>query len=269
MAIDPDIEDGPDPTVDPSADDDENNLALGDDDEEDEDEEETEPAKAKSKKNAKAPSVAEMRAQLEAANRRASSAAAALARERRIRKAAGLNSKGNKVTPGGAEQPKNGDDDLPEAAKARIAALEKELGDAKADVAKTKQQRMDAAIDEGLRKAGLLISTDDPDQARLVLKKARRLMDLDQVEIDEEGDVLGLDVEIDVLRTQFPTMFKPDVLDEDPQPRPAGAPPAPGTRRTSPDGGTRAPAAGGGQQTYSSTAEFLVSPAYKKRHAPR
>jgi minor structural protein GP20 len=69
--------------------------------------------------------------------------------------------------------------------------------------AKYRPQIMRTQVKAALAASGL-VDADKPE----VLKAAVRLVDLDDLDLDEDGDVVGLDEAVAALKTSFPAMFK-------------------------------------------------------------
>lgn len=69
--------------------------------------------------------------------------------------------------------------------------------------AKYRPQIMRTQVKAALASAGLV----DADKAE-VLKSAVRLVDLEDLDLDDDGDVVGLDEAVAELKTKFPAMFK-------------------------------------------------------------
>lgn len=282
-AFDPDLEDPPDgtdPATPDPAQDDEDDLELDLDDEDGDDQEE-DPKGASTKKDAK-PTVASLTAELEAAKKKAAQAtaaaqraAAAVARERKARKAGGVNRNGKQVTPTGAEKKGAGTATTaadpedrsawPEAARLAVERSEREAAEAQAKVDAATAARVTTAIEQGLLAAGLKIPKDaDAETRRKIIKRATRLMDTESIAPDDDGDIVGIEDEVEQVKLILPDLFgdppaspSPTTLNDPPKPKPkvnlnggAGA----GTQPRPP----KAPA---------TTAEFLLSAEYKNRRA--
>jgi hypothetical protein len=226
---------------------------------------------------AKQPSVAELQRQLTEANARAARAAAQAVRERRARKAAGVNSKGKSIAANGAETA---------AASATSAdpladlspELRKLVLDAQAsrDAAQEQLAQAQAAskqrtVEAGLREAGLKLPAD-ADAARIAMKKVLRLIEMDDIEIDADGDLLGLDEQISLVQDALPGLFAADTGDAAAVAAERAAANGNGAAtkkpRINPGAGGRTPAAGG-PKTYASTAEYLLSKEYGQRNQAR
>lgn len=211
------------------------------------------------------PTVAQLTAQLKAATdreKRANAAATAAAqraiKERKTRKAAGVDRNG-KVTAAGAETDPEDRSTWPEAARKAVEKSEREAAEAKERRDASTAKAVDRAIRDGLTKAGLVLP-EDADEARLTLKRVMRAMDTETITVDDDGDIVGVEDEIDAVRMALPNLFSDDitkvldakdVVDKKP--------------RVNPGGGTRTPAAGAGNKKMSA-AEYLVSDAYKNRN---
>jgi hypothetical protein len=77
---------------------------------------------------------------------------------------------------------------------------------AKAEREKWKPMVVRQAATSALSEAGLVLP-DDPDDRRRALKRALRLLDLGDVEVDDDGDVDGLDDAIADLKDDMPELF--------------------------------------------------------------
>jgi hypothetical protein len=105
-----------------------------------------------------------------------------------------------------AAEPKTGDDD----------AVVKAVEEARAEeAAKFKPIVVTKAARAALLEAGL--ATDTPSDK---VKKMLRLIDFDDIDFDEDGEVSGLEDQIDQIKTDFPELFrKPEPEKPEPKPR--------------------------------------------------
>lgn len=271
---DDELTQGPDVVEDGDADEDENGLAVDLDDDEDGDTVEEEGAKGKA---AKQPTVAQLQAQLAAATARAQSAARQVSRERQTRKAAGVNAKGKAVNGTGAEQPDPEDRSTwPEAARKAVEEAEARVAASQEAAEKTRTKAIDKAIKDGLIAAGLKLPEGTGEQAeekrRLTYKRVLRALDVDRIEMDADGDIVGVEDEIALVVDLFPGLFGEDAatlaaeraaVGEDLKDKPATKP------KVNPGGGAQRPAANAGKNQYPSTAAYLISREYANRNKNR
>jgi hypothetical protein len=209
--IDPDLEDEADGNVETSitgteVDDEEDDLDLTEDDEEEDEEDD---ASTKTTKTAK-PTVAGLQKQLDAAKAREAKAIAAAVRERKTRKAGGVNRNGKPVTPGGAEKKDDPEDrsTWPEAARKAVEKAEKDSADRQADIDAANAREVDSAIQNGLVAAGLKIPTGaDAEARRKLFKRVTRIMDTESIEKDGDGDIVGVEDEIEQVKLILPDLF--------------------------------------------------------------
>jgi hypothetical protein len=277
---DDDVTQGPDnPAAAASAtgpdDDEDMDLDLDDEDDEEEDGADTDPQTT----------IAQLQAQLDAANergRRAAAAAAAVRKKANLKTprgrtpaakaAATATAATTQATP--AEDPLAG---LTPELRAEVLAARKSAQDAEAKLQEReeaiRQRDLTYAVESALIAAGMkLPPAEDKDARRLALKKAYRLMDLDSIEIDEDGDIVGIDEEIELLQDLMPNLFGSDeeVLAREhaaagqANGTTAANGTAPRTRINVGAGGRRPAAATPKEKTYANTAEYLVSPEYRK-----
>lgn len=260
--FDDDVTQGPDK---PAADDEENGLAL-DAEEEDEEEEEGDDKKA-----GKQPTVAELQTQLTAARARATAAARQVSRERQTRKAGGVNAKGKAVNGKGAEEELDPQDrsSWPEAARKAVEAAEAKVTAAESAQEQTRAKAIDKAIKDGLIAAGLKLpegtGQEAEDKRRLAYKRVLRQLDIERIEVDADGDIVGVEDEIALVVDLFPGMFGEDAAKTAAE-RAAVEDGLKDKKPTvNPGGGPRKPA-GASDKGYASTAAFLVSPEYANRN---
>jgi len=105
-----------------------------------------------------------------------------------------------------AAEPKSGDDD------AVVRAVEAARAE---EAAKYKPIVVTKAARAALLEAGL--ATDTPSDK---VKKMLRLIDFDDIDFDEDGEVSGLEDQVDQIKTDFPELFrKPEPEKPEPKPR--------------------------------------------------
>lgn len=256
-AVDDDLTQGPDDpnaTVDPDAD----GLDL-DVDPDDEEDEEDDPAAAAE------PTAAQLKADLDRANAQLRKVAAAATL---VRRKAALKKDKTRTPPAAtkpAPAPAQTEEQLlaalPPELKREFLAARKAAEDAQAKLAEqeeaAKEKDLHAAVNAALLESGLRLPAD-ADEKRKTLKRIFRTLDLSGVEVDADGDLVGIEDEIDIIKDLMPTLFAPAV---DPAANGAPKPKA----RINPGGGRQQPS-GAGEKTYANTAEFLVSSEYKRRN---
>jgi hypothetical protein len=228
-------------------------------DSEDEDaEDEGDKPKPKAKAATAEPqTVAELTTLLKAANARATQASRAAARERKTRAAAGVDKNGKK-TADKAVDPEDRSQ-WPEAARKHVEKLEAEATATIEQRDKAQAAAKDKAIRDGLVAAGLRVPKDS-DDARKTFKRAMRLLDADTIEIDEDGDVIGVEDEIENVKAMLPDLFgAPKAADEDEDITPTPKP------RVNPGGGKQKVAVEP-KSKFPSTAAYLVSSEYARRN---
>lgn len=265
-----DVTQGPD--IDPNApadDDADMDLNLTDSDDDD----------ATDSTDAGQPTVAQLTQQLAEANSRAATAARAVAR---IRKQANLPKAKSRTpgakTPAPAPSPTESDADklaaLPPEVRAELLAAREAKETAETALATANEaaaaEKLNGAVQAALAEAGLRLP-EDKDARRKTLKRVLRMMDMSQIEIDGDGDLVGLEDEVDILKDMMPTLFAANgqstatatanggALNPANDVQPLARP------KVNPGGGRRQPT-GAGAVTYANTAEYLVSPEYRRRN---
>lgn len=118
-----------------------------------------------------------------------------------------------------AAEPKSGDDE------AVVKAVEAARAE---EAAKFKPIVVTKAARAALLEAGL--ATDTPAEK---VKKMMRLIDFDDIDFDEDGEISGLEDQVEQIKTDFPELFRK------PEPEPAPAPPAPKVRAPKVDAADR------------------------------
>ena len=269
-AIDPDIENEEDAVEEVE----EEQLDTDTDDEE-EDEPETDKPAAKGKKaSAPALTVEQLQTQLAAAQARAQQAAAAAVRERKARRAGGVNKNGKATTPGGAEIDPEDRSKWPEAARKAVEKLEADQAKAATELETGRQRAVDTAIRNGLVKAGLKLpegAGPEADEARrLAFKRVLRMMDTEGITQDSDGDIVGVEDEISLVMTAVPDLFNADSLRTAAEAAALanGTTPKAGAGTPKPKinpGGGRQRDVGAGAPKFDNSASFLLSKEYKNR----
>lgn len=219
------------------------------------------------------PTVAQLKAQIIEANARAKKAAAAVAL---VRRQAGLKTPKTRIAPSPSPTPATPltpakkaaaatDEEmlaaLPPELKARVLAAQTAQEAAETALAEHQEQARErdlrAAVTAALLEAGLTLSTD-ADEKRKTLKRVFRTLDLSEVELDVDGDLVGVEDEIEILRDLMPTLFGATAANGTaPNPKPKA--------RINPGGGRQQPS-GAGEAKYANTAEYLISSEYKRRN---
>lgn len=242
----------------------ENSLDLTDDVEEEEEDEDDK------KDVAKQPTVAELQAALKSAEQRAQTAARAVVRERTARKTGGVNRNG-KANSKGVEDKTDAEDRAawPEAARKAVETLERNQAAAEEKLEQGRAKAVDTAIRNGLINAGLTLpqgsGPESDEQRRMAFKRAIRMMDTATIEMDAEGDIVGVEDEIDQLRALLPNLFSDDAAKTEAERAALGKDPGAKKPRINPGGG-RQQSAGAGKTEYPSTAAFLISKEYRDRN---
>src|SRR6267154_688914 len=207
-----DVNQGPD--IDPNAgtaSDDDADMDLDLTDSGDDPDTETDPA------DAAQPTVAQLTAQLQEANARAATAARAVAR---IRKQANLPKPKGRTPAGSAgtapTTPRKVESDadrlaaLPPEVRAELLAAREAKETAETALATANEaaaaEKLNGAVQAALAEAGLRLP-EDKDARRKTHKRVLRMMDMSQIEIDGDGDLVGLEDEVDILKDMMPALF--------------------------------------------------------------
>jgi Phage minor structural protein GP20 len=111
------------------------------------------------------------------------------------------------------QQRKQAEKDLKDARLAHASAEERQLAAAKDQAAKDAEDRVRPPLIKALAAARLQAAGVQGPTGKLV-----GLLDMTKVEIDDDGDVVGLEEQVEALKTEFPNLFAVPA---------AGRPPAP------------------------------------------
>lgn len=108
------------------------------------------------------------------------------------------------------------------AADAAAAGQTEQYEQALAAAAQAEQRYKPIAVKSAARaaflEAGLRTDSAQPGQTDARVKRMVRMLDLDQIEIDEDGDVIGLDTQIEEIKSAYPELFGP-LVESTPPPR--------------------------------------------------
>jgi hypothetical protein len=225
------------------------------------------------------PTVEELTAQLAAAKATATRAAAAAARERKARQAGGVNKNGKRTTAGSAGSTGAEADDgtdrstWPEAARKAVEKLERDAAQAQDALAAANTRAVTDAIRAGLLAAGLKMPAEASEEdKRKLFKRVTRMMDIESIHRDEDGDVIGVEDEISLVKDLLPDLFgdppQTAIAAERLAMSPAiPAPPKPRVNAGGGNGSGRGAPAANTPRPWRNSAEKLMSKEYKKAAA--